>query len=574
MPPETFAERLARLSKDPVGVFERGNEKLGAMAKDKAEQLAGAALDSGAYKPIGEGKATSTFANRLLDKALDTSEKLPKGLRPTLANPASMMSSDELARAQALGAEADARKKNEAAYAELKDHATPDAETESSSSSSSSPSAGGGGAAAPPADPGPSKYEKWRVGSTVRGAFDKADAATQEAIDSRAAGETAQGEKEMGFMGDLASQQRARAEKLVNDEKSRTAVLQSYREQYDRMSDQLAGEKIDSNRLWNSKSTGQKIMDTIGVMMGGFVSGATGQANDALAKLERDVDRAVADQVHNYDIKKGGVEAKKGAFALAMNHFDDERKAEAAAYSAGMDATKTEISKLAVESRNVEVQARAKDMIAKLEEQKAARLNQMLQYMLGGGGGGGSPSLPGFNSATAYTFNGKTYDAGDAKAAAELREGVDAVRDMRNAAERIEEARKEVGWTDHLLAKAGYDTPAMAHLKSEAGNYVFAVKKSLGPGLNSEGDFIRVEKAAGDGSAWTDSGMAAIKGNVDRSEQNLERKIQGRDDAELAKGFVKNTKGVREQKAVPTGHTSRETGRASEPASFQSGAGK
>lgn len=68
--------------------------------------------------------------------------------------------------------------------------------------------------------------------------------------------------------------------------------------------------KIDPNRAWNDASTGNKILAAIGVIVGGIGSGLTGQPNQALAVINKQIDRDIEAQKANMD---------KGKNLLAIN---------------------------------------------------------------------------------------------------------------------------------------------------------------------------------------------------------------------------------------------------------------
>lgn len=254
---------------------------------------------------------------------------------------------------------------------------------------------GGGGGAAAPRDPGPSALEHWRVGSTVRGAFDRADAAQADAIRSRQAGEQGRAAEEGQFFGDLAGEQQARADAMAKQEKSRAAVLQSYQEQYDRMAEEFANDKIDSHRYMNSRTNAQNIAGIVGQMLGGFMQGAQGlKSNPFVDEINQEIARDTQEQIANVELHGKALGAKHNAYAMAVQRFGDARVAENMLQTAQLDRVASNIKQLAAKRGSVEVDARAADALAAIEKEKAARLNAMLGYgALGTGGGSAGQKL-------------------------------------------------------------------------------------------------------------------------------------------------------------------------------------
>jgi hypothetical protein len=81
--------------------------------------------------------------------------------------------------------------------------------------------------------------------------------------------------------------------------------------------DAVASSKIDPNHFWNSKSTGGKIMATIGVLLGGIGGGASGTPNQALATLQnhiqQDIEAQKLDQSNKMNLYKMGLERYRDA---------------------------------------------------------------------------------------------------------------------------------------------------------------------------------------------------------------------------------------------------------------------
>jgi len=90
--------------------------------------------------------------------------------------------------------------------------------------------------------------------------------------------------------------------------------------------------KVDRNRWWNSKSTGQKIAAALSLMISGYQHGKAGHGGSApaLKMMMKAIDDDVADQVRAYNSKKEGVAAKQNLYALFRQRGLDHTKAVAA----------------------------------------------------------------------------------------------------------------------------------------------------------------------------------------------------------------------------------------------------
>lgn len=176
----------------------------------------------------------------------------------------------------------------------------------------------------------------------------------------------------------------------VQREAERQAVYEKEVAGYDDiMKQQLNSKKEDPNRLWNSKTTGQKIMASISLLLGGLAGG--GKGNVGLDILNKAIDDDIASQ--RADIAKlekvGGM--KKTMLGMMREKFGDERQAEIATKAFHTDQTILKLKEVAARSKNPEAQAAADAAIGELEAKKHGLLAQFevaskaKQVMIGGG---------------------------------------------------------------------------------------------------------------------------------------------------------------------------------------------
>jgi hypothetical protein len=105
---------------------------------------------------------------------------------------------------------------------------------------------------------------------------------------------------------------------------------------------QLSRMKVDSNRLWNSQSTLDKIGATLLVMLGGVGAGAGGNVvlQSLMGQIEDDVEKQKMAYERGLDLAKG----QQSAYGMAMQRFDSEDAAYRAALAAGQEAAAAKVA--------------------------------------------------------------------------------------------------------------------------------------------------------------------------------------------------------------------------------------
>lgn len=142
-------------------------------------------------------------------------------------------------------------------------------------------------------------------------------------------------------------------DKLYNDQ------INKVNARVTQMSEDIANNKIDPNRLWTNSSTGAKVASAIGLLLGGLGAGAAGGRNMAIEAMDKAIDHDIDAQVKDVDNKKSVVgyymrqgeslqqaknSAKLDLYAAAKNTL--AQNAEASAGTAG--ATNAENAKAAL----------------------------------------------------------------------------------------------------------------------------------------------------------------------------------------------------------------------------------
>lgn len=137
--------------------------------------------------------------------------------------------------------------------------------------------------------------------------------------------------------------------------------------------DEFSKAKIDPNRFWDSKSTGEKIVAGIAIALGALGQGlskGTIQSNGALDIINGAINRDIEAQKMAILGKKETADGAKGILAQMRERFDDERVAESMARVISLDQAKLKLDEIASKSKSAEVAANKDLLLAQIEEER------------------------------------------------------------------------------------------------------------------------------------------------------------------------------------------------------------
>jgi len=137
---------------------------------------------------------------------------------------------------------------------------------------------------------------------------------------------------------DIYSQQQEQLKQLMDQQRAQTALINA---ENAKLTQEVANAKIDPNRYWNSKTTGQKIQSRIALALSGFGSGLTGGPNVVAQLIQKEMDNDIESQKAelgkkenllsaNYK-KYGNLQAATQATMLQQNAIAQGQIAAAAA---------------------------------------------------------------------------------------------------------------------------------------------------------------------------------------------------------------------------------------------------
>ena len=148
----------------------------------------------------------------------------------------------------------------------------------------------------------------------------------------------------------------------------------------DKMTNDLASQKIDSKRLYGNMGTGDKVLASIGLILGGF-GASGGGGNRAVAAMERAIDRDVADQKADYGIKKEKLGNKETLYARMLEKFKNEDAAREATKLNMLKGAELKLAELGARYQDKATQGKVAEQLGKLQllqdQAKASFLNSM-----------------------------------------------------------------------------------------------------------------------------------------------------------------------------------------------------
>lgn len=147
------------------------------------------------------------------------------------------------------------------------------------------------------------------------------------------------------------------------------------------MRQDLADTKIDSKRMFHNMGTGDKILASIALILGGFGGAASGGRNMALETIERAVERDVNDQKAAYNVKKEGIQHKDSLYGRMLEKFKNEDAAREAAKVNMFKMAELKLSEIGARYTDESTQGKVKEQLGKLsllqDQAKAAFMSAM-----------------------------------------------------------------------------------------------------------------------------------------------------------------------------------------------------
>ena len=134
------------------------------------------------------------------------------------------------------------------------------------------------------------------------------------------------------------------------------------------MLDDLAKQRVDPNRFWANKDTGDRITYAIGGMLGGILQGmGRTSTNTFMDHINGLINRDIEMQKSDINSKDQAVRARGVQFEAMRNQFGDEQLADQHMRLQALETTKQRIDAMAARADNPITQARAAQAVAAVD---------------------------------------------------------------------------------------------------------------------------------------------------------------------------------------------------------------
>lgn len=212
--------------------------------------------------------------------------------------------------------------------------------------------------------PGMAAFDLMQQSMAMAGASGAAKAAEQSA-------QMAQMQTDLAEMDQANEQQR-----LANQ-----AELEAKQQELATEVERVAGLKLDPNRFWANRSTGDKILAGASLLLGAFGAAGTG-VNQAAKVIGNAIEQDLNMQQADIAQATRGVDKRRGILADMKARFKDDQLARYAARVAYLNDSQIKINEIANKYDSQIVKANAAKLVGELELQKQNYQNQFMQKVM------------------------------------------------------------------------------------------------------------------------------------------------------------------------------------------------
>ena len=141
--------------------------------------------------------------------------------------------------------------------------------------------------------------------------------------------------------------------------------------------EKLAEMKVDPNRYWSNKTTGDKILAGIGLFLGAS-GGVVGRGNTAAQAIENAVEKDIRDQKDAISLGAANLASERGIYKDMLSAYGDAQMALNASRAAYFQGVENDIAAMAARAKGQQVKNQAEIMIAEIQLKRAEQ-EQALQ---------------------------------------------------------------------------------------------------------------------------------------------------------------------------------------------------
>lgn len=131
---------------------------------------------------------------------------------------------------------------------------------------------------------------------------------------------------------------------------------------------------IDPDDFMRSRGEGAPFVAAIGGILGGLGAALTGGENQFTKQLNTQIGQSIAAQKANLENKHRTAENQANLIGQLQKQGMNQDQAEQGAWAMYLDQAKTQVAKIAAGSKDLELQGRAKAMLAAIDKEQAGRL--------------------------------------------------------------------------------------------------------------------------------------------------------------------------------------------------------
>lgn len=281
-------------------------------------------------------------------------------------------------------------------------------------------------------------------------------------------------------------------ETRVNERKALAAKVQERtseaKARYDAAQQEMAriDTTVDPGRFWATRSTGDKVLGIMGLVLGALGAGPDG-VNRAALMLNQAIDRDLDAQraQHELRLKKGAarIDAARSYYSMARDAGGDELSAMDLAHAAALNGVVAKGQQLIAKTGDIAAKARLGSLLASVEQGAAQR------------------SISGWEKAQERALEREKIDAmrgqksGDAAA---IKDARDAAKTYVTMKATVDELKGLIGGTNIVTEKVGSKAARMDTL---AGDLLLQVKEAERLGALDKGSIAVAEQIIGDPTA-------------------------------------------------------------------------
>lgn len=178
------------------------------------------------------------------------------------------------------------------------------------------------------------------------------------------------------------------ASKLADAEAARqsyvdkqTDYLNTQMDSLNKQIDNYSQQKIDPNRFWNSKSTGDKVLAGIGMFLGSF---GTSNSNLVVDQMNNAIKQDIQAQAQDLQTQGTALKGKQSVYSDMFNLYKNKEAAMAASQVAVMNQAQMQLQGMSSMYSGPEAQGKALELSGKIDAEKQQAkmaLNQQLMKM-------------------------------------------------------------------------------------------------------------------------------------------------------------------------------------------------